>query len=140
MMNMLFERTFPIPSCGEKRSFQHRKEFKNARTHPECNSLKGRWHQGQAPNTPMQYTCRSSRDYYKQYLKGAFINHSDENLPERIEQLFQGARKDADYLLAKVWTPTKHVMSYTMLRQDLRTLFDGLLLLWIFAPVLDPPH
>ncbi|CAK0781569.1 hypothetical protein CVIRNUC_005408 [Coccomyxa viridis] len=49
----------------------------------------------------IQRLPRSSRDYYKQYLKGAFINHSDENLPERIEQLFQGARKDADYLLAK---------------------------------------
>ena len=68
----------------------------------------------------MQYTCRSSRDYYKQYLKGAFINHSDENLPERIEQLFQGARKDADYLLTKVWTPRKHVMSFMMLNRTLK--------------------
>ncbi len=46
--------------------------------------------------------CRSSRDYYKQYLKGAFINHSDEDHPERVQQLFEGARSNAEYLLAKV--------------------------------------
>ncbi|CAL5221261.1 g3420 [Coccomyxa viridis] len=44
---------------------------------------------------------RNSRDYYRQYLKGAFINHGDENQPERLQQLFQGARSDADYLLTK---------------------------------------
>ena len=88
----------------------------------------------------MQYTCRSSRDYYKQYLKGAFINHSDENLPERIEQLFQGARKDADYLLTKVSTPTKHAMSYMMLKQDLKMLFDGALWLCISPSELHQPQ
>ena len=47
-------------------------------------------------------SCRSSRDYYKQYVKGGFINHNDERDPDRLQQLFEGARKDAKYIQAKV--------------------------------------
>lgn len=45
---------------------------------------------------------RNSRQYYRQNLKGGFINHNEEADPERLQQLFQGARKDAEFILTKV--------------------------------------
>lgn len=45
---------------------------------------------------------RNSRQYYRQNLKGGFINHSEEADPERLQQLFLGARKDAEFILTKV--------------------------------------
>lgn len=47
---------------------------------------------------------RNSRQYYRQNLKGGFINHSEESDPERLEQLIQGARKDAEFILTKYVT------------------------------------
>jgi hypothetical protein len=35
-------------------------------------------------------------------LKGGFQNHNDEIDTERLQQLFQGARKDAEFIINKV--------------------------------------
>ena len=45
---------------------------------------------------------RRSWDYYRRHLKQNFINHDDEVDPERLEQIFKTARKDAEYLIQKV--------------------------------------
>ena len=47
-------------------------------------------------------TNRRSWDYYRRHLKQNFVNHDDEVDPERLEQIFQTARSDADYLIEKV--------------------------------------
>ncbi|EIE19516.1 hypothetical protein COCSUDRAFT_83567 [Coccomyxa subellipsoidea C-169] len=44
---------------------------------------------------------RNSRQYYRQNVKGGFQNHNDEIDPERLQQLLEGARKDADFILNK---------------------------------------
>ncbi|KAK9915036.1 hypothetical protein WJX75_003903 [Coccomyxa subellipsoidea] len=44
---------------------------------------------------------RNSRQYYRQNLKGGFQNHNDEIDTERLQQLFQGARKDAEFIINK---------------------------------------
>ena len=45
---------------------------------------------------------RKSWDYYIRHLRENFVNHDDELDPQRLQEIYQRARTDADYLIAKV--------------------------------------
>jgi len=46
-------------------------------------------------------SCRHTQEYYQRFVRESFVNHEDDVSAERLAQIVQRAREDAQWVLKK---------------------------------------
>ncbi|XP_029413773.1 LYR motif-containing protein 9 isoform X2 [Nannospalax galili] len=65
-----------------------------------------------------QLPTKSIQEHYKHAVRQSFQVHSDEDNPERIQQIIKRAIEDADWIMNKVLLPPENHLLQTRLLEE----------------------